>query len=743
MGPRRKQLGGGRARLPASLLPPTNPSTAAAARQALQAVQSLSSSPSKRRRTDDDDDGMPHYAGGFDDDDDEDPTPSVLDADAADIDNRLYSVEPLEEDVTVLLSELGFSDLNELRNMREWQDRADMHEDPEDEPTAAPDEGDDESDTLDSGTVQGQTTVSTAGDAASTSATVSTATATAAASGSMLPPATPGAPEDPGWPDESQLIQHNRGQIIPDVSMALGLWCQRAGVSRRDFATLRNIFDMASAPAHQGEVGMLPRTLDTLKRHYKGGLPLLTMRMKNIPLNPAKQPTGKSANEDLYFFDPKALFQAYLSTDGIRDKMFQGLGHYVDAPAQLWESNAWLSSIRISSGEFITYTDGTAAPAVGEPVPVSAVTGKSAHTYVMQTKGQFRGYIGGPILPSDFVRFQCSDQNCHRCNNNNPSTWHIGRVLSTGHDRRNVRRHGGPTDSLVVKVQRIIQGGDLPVPPAQLSPAPHPKELFLVEGQDAILLPHQVRPLSFDVVMHYGFQSAHKHTDLPDGQANQYMFFIRRIWKVTAGASINIRPLWQHHPVRGELEILHFSRAALVKRFFQGDVVSLPLIIFLDGFGLYRNMYRSLMGYYAINGAFSIQDRAKRTNVIPLTLGPHGSNISAVIDAIGPALRELDSGVQMIIKGKLTTVCAMTFFFIGDMPQQAENSGMLSQKATYGCRFCNIHKDEFSDMSKDLVPLGRYHHETMRKRDHLEHLIKSGTRGRPKFFEGSRSRSQR
>jgi hypothetical protein len=55
---------------------------------------------------------------------------------------------------------------------------------------------------------------------------------------------------------------------------------------------------------------------------------------------------------------------------------------------------------------------------------------------------------------------------------------------------------------------------------------------------------------------------------------------------------------------------------------------------FIDGFGLYRNAYRSIMGIYLIPAALSFQERARRANVFPLTLGPHGSNFADVIGAM-------------------------------------------------------------------------------------------------------------
>lgn len=72
-------------------------------------------------------------------------------------------------------------------------------------------------------------------------------------------------------------------------------------------------------------------------------------------------------------------------------------------------------------------------------------------------------------------------------------------------------------------------------------------------------------------------------------------------------------------------------------------VVSLPFFNFNDGFGLYRNIRKSLIGMYLINTALKYRERYRRSNIIPLTLGLYRSNIADVVAAIGLALYDLDA----------------------------------------------------------------------------------------------------
>ena len=117
-------------------------------------------------------------------------------------------------------------------------------------------------------------------------------------------------------------------------------------------------------------------------------------------------------------------------------------------------------------------------------------------------------------------------------------------------------------------------------------------------------------------------------------------------------------------------------------------------------------------GFYEIPAALNSRDRARRANVLPLTLGPHGSNFEDVVSAL-KALIPLDRGVRVELKGQPTTMCVFCLCYIGDMPQQQENSGFKSQRATRGCQFCFIDESNRGDLEYDTVEHGRYHYQSL------------------------------
>lgn len=80
---------------------------------------------------------------------------------------------------------------------------------------------------------------------------------------------------------------------------------------------------------------------------------------------------------------------------------------------------------------------------------------------------------------------------------------------------------------------------------------------------------------------------------------------------------------------------------------------------------------------------------------------------------------DLDGGIFLTINGKKTLVCAFTLAYLGDMPQQNENAGFLSQRANKGCRFCFVSSTDRSNLSYDITSNRRFHHENMRMRKEL------------------------
>lgn len=105
----------------------------------------------------------------------------------------------------------------------------------------------------------------------------------------------------------------------------------------------------------------------------------------------------------------------------------------------------------------------------------------------------------------------------------------------------------------------------------------------------------------------------------------------------------SIRSFRQVHAVRGELEMEKYGHGYLKSHFVgqneineQGKrIMILPLLTFIDGFGLYHNMYRSLTGIYVTPCNLELRQRSRLENMYPVTLGPHGSQLRDVLKCLG------------------------------------------------------------------------------------------------------------
>ena len=141
--------------------------------------------------------------------------------------------------------------------------------------------------------------------------------------------------------------------------------------------------------------------------------------------------------------------------------------------------------------------------------------------------------------------------------------------------------------------------------------------------------------------------------------------------------------------------------------------ISVPFLCFMDAFGLYRNMYRSLLRIYFILAGLTVKERKRQSNIFPLTFGPNGSELKDICDAIRPGISALDCGMSITINGEEQVVCAFIMAWIGDMPQQQDNSGFKRQNANRGCRFCTIFSESRDELEFDTVLKGQYHHTTL------------------------------
>lgn len=425
----------------------------------------------------------------------------------------------------------------------------------------------------------------------------------------------------PNVQDRSEEVPQTCSSFDLDIfQMALGLWCQDAAITRQQYSSLLEVLALLDDKA---QIKALPKSIETLRRKTQSRLPLMKIRKQRIPLLAAKLPTAgprfSSAPTDwLYWFDPSHLIATMLASSEFKTKMHFGMAEYVDSPKELWHSPSWGGSVRACFGNF-------------------------AHC------GQ------QPIFPSDIVVYSCGNEQCEKR--------HLGRVHTVGKDYSKFANRAGDV-TLQVQGLRLKEELD---PSWEQSFAPdklrfplQKKELICIEDEFSYLLEEQIIALEMNVCLDYSFDDINP-IDPRVGRYDTYI--IRRIFNKR---TMLLRPLNLSPPIRGELEIKEFGRQYLIDTLTSS--ISVPILCFMDAFGLYRNMYRSLLGIYFIFAGLSVKERKRRSNVFPLTFGPHGSELRDICEALKPGIAALDRGLNIRINGQNQVVCAYIMAWLGDMP---------------------------------------------------------------------------
>ena len=142
----------------------------------------------------------------------------------------------------------------------------------------------------------------------------------------------------------------------------------------------------------------------------------------------------------------------------------------------------------------------------------------------------------------------------------------------------------------------------------------------------------------------------------------------RYIYRIINTHSRTFRPIQLSDFFRKKLELKYFRRSH-----FEGlqnkICIFIPLIIFIDAFKAYRNIYRSLISIYNTPVNLFLTKRSRKKNTLTFILGPHGSSFENVVEALKPGLAVLNEGVFIQIKNRQVFICAFTIAYIGNMLQ--------------------------------------------------------------------------
>ena len=338
----------------------------------------------------------------------------------------------------------------------------------------------------------------------------------------MPPPNLPPAGLPPS-DDGSEEVPHSYSESTQDrFALLMSVWCEDVGISRQQYESLLEI--LLSIP-NTSAIRRLPRSLSTLKRNFKEQFPILPLRKRQIPIMSGKLPTLSAAEKNfvesatcwMHFQDPIALLEGLARSQTFQRKMHRGMAHFVDNPSELWESHAWASSIRTTSGEFALYPNDE------------------------------------PIFPSDAVMYQCDDTSCPCISGSNI---HLAQVNSVAKDYTSSAIDKG---GISVKLNPLIQHQSAPEEIKDLirstGIALVQNEAFLHQ-QTLILPPSKIHRYEPSVYFDYEF----KGNIASKVHGKDRRFLVR--WVINEKED-KVIPLSQTSPSRARLEIETYGRRYL------------------------------------------------------------------------------------------------------------------------------------------------------------------------------------
>lgn len=455
---------------------------------------------------------------------------------------------------------------------------------------------------------------------------------------------------------------------IDKFELGMGLLAEQAGLSRTTYEALTQLL---STVTDIQQLKNLPSCLDTLKKRCTLAIPMVPVCKKEVKVVPEKLPTlskkdrekAKKTTQPMFFMDPLRCFVRHMKRGDFDRRNYIGVGQFVEHPKDIWETHAWCSSIRTSCGDLTKYP-------------------------------QSQDYI----IPSDIVEFECQGKKCLCPSTNN----HMGRIIALGKKEgvRCVKIQTMVTkySAVMKKMTSIEEGEGVPV---------EKRELVVEERQVK-------RRINVYMDWTYGADKDDETEGPPQPPYQSCKGQVRQVLRATQtekGDRFELVPLRQTKMLRAELELRAFGgREVLLSRLRPSNrkVICLPFLLFIDGFGLYRAMYKSLTGIYAIMATLGYRDRSRPEGMYSFALGPHASNFEDVMGAIAPQFQSLEAGSDITVDGVNIRLFAYPIGFLGDMPQQNDGAGIRRPTGIRSCRWCMVDKARRGDMNFNVVQERRY-----------------------------------
>lgn len=463
---------------------------------------------------------------------------------------------------------------------------------------------------------------------------------------------------------------------VDDFHYALMVFFTACDLSHQQYAAFREVVTIATMES----ISSLPESLATLKRRVRRNMPLMKLRGDNVAVQLDKIPPKSVSPQTGYRFEIREYINLWLANTHLTSAMYFGMGVIPDGidRKEFYHGDAWLSSVRTTSGEFAWLKDDDK-----------------------------------PLFPSDCVSY---------ISPNDPTPKFL-RIHGVGYIGSSAKQR-----TIGVIAKRLLPVNRLPEPwvgqwDYLLSEHISRKTDFSTFNYAVSHLPELILMdddrLVFRVADLQRRESVH-FLDCGDVQALQSSLLptspthcVRYIAYTHQKSQPRIRGIHQRHRLPAETELQHLGREHIIREFVGEGRISVPFTIFMDGFGLYRNAYHSLQGVYIQPANLDESARFTLQNMWVLMLGVFGGNDQDIASCLATENSLGAGGYQckaLFRRHEATQEVQFAAFPIcitGDMPQQNHNAGIMSPAANANCRYC--YSSTRADMRMDITLHRRYY----------------------------------
>lgn len=149
-----------------------------------------------------------------------------------------------------------------------------------------------------------------------------------------------------------------RDIVVDDFHLAMMIFVSTADLSISQYEALTEVLALATLES----IMRLPKSITTLKERCRKSFPLLNIKARPVDISLNVTPPKSESPRRAYYFNTSEYCRLWLSNPNLSPLIHQGFGEIVESPTELWHGDAWMESVRSTSGQFAKIQDDILLP---------------------------------------------------------------------------------------------------------------------------------------------------------------------------------------------------------------------------------------------------------------------------------------------------------------------------------------------------------------------------------------------